>query len=51
MSLVTPDKNSFNDEWKNNPLPNFFLAMGSENDYDMLLQPFNRKLVNMSENT
>jgi hypothetical protein len=29
----------------------FSLAMGSENDYDMLLQPFNRKLVNMSENT
>jgi len=25
MSLVTPDKKSFNDEWKKNPLPIFLL--------------------------
>ena len=28
----------------------FFLAMAGENDYEMLLHPFNKKLLNMLEN-
>jgi len=50
MSLIAPDEKCFIDEWRKKSPSHFSLAMGDENDYEMLLHPFSRKLLNMSDN-